>query len=204
MFKDVLNNWSVSGSRWKLEPSRIILLPSQNLYRLAAKMPKPIRTVLLAIFIAMSFASAAVADPFDDARAAYESGEYSTALRLYLFGTLADQGYAFAQFRLGVMYAEGRGVPDDSAEAAKWYRRAADQGHADAQLYLSVLYDVGSGVPQDHVQALMWSILAAGNSQALDTENRNIIDESPSIIGDKMTPEQIAEARKLAREWRPK
>jgi TPR repeat protein len=51
----------------------------------------------------------------------------------------ADQGNARAQFNLGVLYANGQGVAQDYAEAARWYRKAADQGHADAQNNLGLL-----------------------------------------------------------------
>ena len=62
----------------------------------------------------------------------------------------ADQGDAAAQSNLGVMYANGQGVPQDYAEAVQWYRKAADQGDADAQNNLGVMYDKGQGVPQDY------------------------------------------------------
>ena len=65
----------------------------------------------------------------------------------------AAQGDAEAQFNIGVMYAEGRGVPRDDAEAVRWYRLAAEQGHAYAQFNLGVMYAYGEGVPQDDVQA---------------------------------------------------
>jgi len=42
----------------------------------------------------------------------------------------ADQGFAFAQVNLGFLYANGRGVPQDDAEAARWFRQAAEKGHA--------------------------------------------------------------------------
>ena len=51
------------------------------------------------------------------------------------------------------MYGSGEGVPNDGAEAAKWYRKAADQGYAKAQHNLGVLYDHGYGVPKDEVEA---------------------------------------------------
>jgi TPR repeat protein len=44
-------------------------------------------------------------------------------------------------------------VPEDHAEAARWYRRAADQGNPDAEFNLGSLYDSGQGVPQDHAEA---------------------------------------------------
>jgi hypothetical protein len=54
------------------------------------------------------------------------------------------------------MYYNGKGVPQDYAEAARWYRKAADQGNADAQNNLGVMYGNGQGVPQDYVRAHMW------------------------------------------------
>ena len=63
----------------------------------------------------------------------------------------ADQGYAAAQFNLGVRYDEGEGVPQDDEEAVRWYRLAADQGDADAQFNLGTMYAEGQGVPQDYV-----------------------------------------------------
>ena len=59
------------------------------------------------------------------------------------------------------MYANGQGVPQDYAEAVKWYRLAADQGDAYAQNNLGVMYDQGQGVPQDYVLAHMWFNLSA-------------------------------------------
>ena len=52
----------------------------------------------------------------------------------------ADQGDVGAQYNLGVMYDEGRGVPEDVKEALKWYRLAADQGVADVQYNLGRMY----------------------------------------------------------------
>ena len=65
----------------------------------------------------------------------------------------AEQGDADAQYNLGVMYDQGRGVAQDDAEAMRWWRLAAEQGLADAQYNLGVSYVTGEGVPQDYVQA---------------------------------------------------
>ena len=54
-------------------------------------------------------------------------------------GSPPDQGDAEAQAALGVMCADGRGVPEDAREAVRWYRLAADQGHATAQVNLERL-----------------------------------------------------------------
>ena len=61
---------------------------------------------------------------FDEGLAAYGRGDYETALREWR--PLAEQGLAVAQFNLGLMYDEGQGVPQDYAEAVKWYRKAAE------------------------------------------------------------------------------
>ena len=71
--------------------------------------------------------------------------------------TLAEQGNANAQYNLGVMYGKGDGVPQDYAEAVKWYRKAAEQGDVDAQFNLGIMYGKGEeGVPQDYAEAAKW------------------------------------------------
>src|SRR5262245_56139273 len=65
---------------------------------------------------------------------AYNKGFFETALRE--FRPLAEQGNATAQASLGAMYALGQGVPQDAAEAVRWYRKAAVQGLAEAQFLL--------------------------------------------------------------------
>jgi len=75
---------------------------------------------------------------------------------------LADQGDADAQYHLGVMYANGLGVLQDQAEAARWYRLAADQGHVIAQYALGGMYIYfDDGVPQDYAEAVRLIRLAA-------------------------------------------
>lgn len=73
----------------------------------------------------------------------------------------AEQGFAEAQFNLGLDYDRGEGVPKDEAQAAIWYRKSAEQGDADAQTNLGLLYATGKGVPQDHAQAAVWFRKAA-------------------------------------------
>ena len=63
----------------------------------------------------------------------------------------ADQGHAQAQYNLGVMFDQGRGVAQSDVEAVRWYRKAADQGHAGAQYNLGTMFDQGRGVPQSDV-----------------------------------------------------
>ena len=110
----------------------------------------------------------------------------------------AEQGDASAQHNLGVMHDYGQGVPQDDAEAARWYRLAADQGLALAQVNLGVRYENGRGVPQDYIEAHMWFNLAVAQSSGKD---RNRWVRSRDIIAAKMTAEQIAEAQRRARVW---
>ncbi|MBR0203611.1 MAG: sel1 repeat family protein, partial [Synergistaceae bacterium] len=56
---------------------------------------------------------------------------------------LAQKGEAKAQYHLGVLFNDGKGVPQDFVQAAKWYTQAASQGHIKAQLYLGLLYQKG-------------------------------------------------------------
>ena len=95
------------------------------------------------------------------------------------------------------MYESGQSVQRDYAEAVKWYRRAADQGSASAQWLLASMYEVGSGVPQDYVQAHMWYNLSATQGWGAAVFARAALER-------EMTQAQIAEAQKLAREWKPK
>lgn len=73
----------------------------------------------------------------------------------------AGQGDADAAYNLGHMYENGQGVPQDYAEAMKWYRLAADQGHPLAQVHLGYAFRFGRGVPEDETEAVKWYRLAA-------------------------------------------
>jgi len=66
----------------------------------------------------------------------------------------AEQGDAVAQNNLGYMYDNGEGVPENDAEAVKWYRKAADQGLVDAQYNLGLMYGNGEGVPENDAEAI--------------------------------------------------
>jgi TPR repeat protein len=147
------------------------------------------------IVLALGIAAPVFAEPPDeDVNAAYQNGDYATALRL--LRPLADQGNPGAQHNLGLMYSHGQGVPQDYAEAMKWFRKAADQGYADAENNLGYIYAMGQGVTKDYVQSYMWFNLAAAAGDQVATKNRE-------IIATLMTPAQIAEAQKLTRERKP-
>ncbi len=121
--------------------------------------------------------------------------DYAEAVKWYR--SAADQGFAGAQYKMGFMYEVGCGVSQDDSEAVKWYRKAADQGDVDGQERLGWMYQEGRGVPQDNVHAYMWYDLAA-------TQRAFIAEESRDPLAKKMTPSQIAEAKQLVRNWKPK
>ena len=114
----------------------------------------------------------AAAQTFDAALEAYVRGDYATALAG--FQNYAAQGNAAAQGNLGRMYANGEGVPEDDAEAVRWYRLAAEQGYAAAQLNLGVKYANGEGVSEDDVTAYAWLNIAAAQASRALTKARNI------------------------------
>ena len=128
--------------------------------------------------------------------AMYENGEgvsqnYQKALKWYRLS--AEQGHAVAQQGLAGIYHWGRGVPEDYKKAAKWYILAAQQGEKKAQNNLGGMYYHGHGVPQDYIIAHMWFNLAVSNGSEYGIKGRD-------LVAKEMTPEQIAEAQKLARE----
>ena len=120
-----------------------------------------------------SFQSTAWADTpeqqFQQGLEATKRGDYQTAFKLWL--PLAEQGDAQAQFNLGLMYENGRGVKQDYFEAVKWYRQAAEQGLALAQYNLGLKYAKGQGVRQDKGQAKEWFGKACDNGYQDGCEN---------------------------------
>ena len=189
------------------------------------------RSILASLVVAVMLTGGAVAGPFADALRALLAEDYATASRL--LRPLAAQGHAGAQHNLGVVYGNGQGVPQSYAEALKWYRLAAEQGVAQSQSNLGLMYDNGQGVPQDYAEALKWYRLAAMQGHGPAQQNlgvmyvlgqgvpqdyvqahiwfnlaaangANAAGTYRDRIAPKMTPEQIALAQRLAREWKPK
>lgn len=112
----------------------------------------------------------------------------------------AASGDADAQFTLGKNYEAGRGgLKKDYAEAARWYLKSAEQGNVYAQASLGILYRAGKGLPQDNVQAEMWFSIAADHAIPGD---RDSIAEMRDSVAAHLTPKQMAEAKRLAHEWK--
>jgi TPR repeat protein len=89
------------------------------------------------------------------------------------------------------MYASGEGIPENDAEAVKWFRKAADQGVAYAQYNLGVMYERGMGVPENSIRAYVWWSMAKTQGHTVATENLEILKS-------QMTKQQIADAQALA------
>jgi len=106
---------------------------------------------------------------------------------------IAFMATARADFQDGFAAAD-RG---DYATALREWRPLAEQGDASAQYNLGLMYDKGQGVPQDYVQAHLWYNLAAAQGTEKARRFRDFIAE-------EMTLAQIAEAQRLARDWKPK
>jgi TPR repeat protein len=179
-----------------------------------------------AFLLCMAVATPVMAQDFDEGSAAFQAGDYATALQEWR--PLAEQGHLSAQYNLGFMYNNGIGVTQDYAEAMIWYRLTAEQGHLSAQNNLGFMYDSGLGVTQDYVEAVIWYRLAAEQGHAQAQTNlgfmyhygRGVLQDAVvahmwynisgangnetgsdnrSIIEGRMTREQIAEAQALAR-----
>jgi uncharacterized protein len=144
------------------------------------------RFVRCAILALAATTSAGTAQDLQTGEAAYDAGDFATALREWL--PLAEQGNASAQYNLGFMYDLGEGVPQDYAESMNWYRMAAAQGDAIAQNNLGLMYDLGNGVPQDGAEAVKWYRMAAVQSYAIAQYNLgNIYDLGDGVPRDYIT-----------------
>jgi len=184
-------------------------------------------TVCLTIALLLGSAGVSWSQDFQKGVAAAHSGDFATALREWT--PLAEQGEADAQTILGVMYEEGKGVPQDYKTAVKWYKLAAEQGDADAQTQMGFMYNKGKGVPQNDKTAVKWWTLAAEQGNALAQGNlgagyafgRGVLKDyvyahmwgkiaatNGNAVGTKlrdfvekkMTPADLSTAQKLARE----
>jgi TPR repeat protein len=151
---------------------------------------------LLMLFAAGLFfalpAAPALADDFENGLRLSIDGDYSRAAAS--FRKAADRGEAEAQFKLALMYEEGRGVARDDRQAVKWYLKAAEQDHALAQLRLGKMLFAGRGTNRDNVEAYKWFSIANAKNKRVSRMNLN-------GIASQMTSAQIAEAQLRARKW---
>jgi TPR repeat protein len=192
--------------------------------------PIPLLFLIALVLSIVCLAAPAWAD-FKAGENAYHRGDYATAMREWQ--PLAKQGHAVAQYNLGLLYANGHGVPKDDVQARQWYEKAAAQGHANAQVNLGSLYDYGRGVPQDFKMAVRWYLRSANQGNDLAQRKLGLLYERGDgvpqdfvqaymwyklgaasgvkagvVLRDalaiRMTSDQLVEAQKLVREWNPK
>ena len=133
------------------------------------------RLLLMAMAALLLGVGTSWAGPIEDGIAAYESGDYANALKI--FRSPAAQGDANAQYGLGLMHAGGQGVAQDYAEAVRWYRLAAQQGYPAVQYWLGVRYYEGQGVAQDYVRAHMWINLGGVSGYPDASRGRDTVEK---------------------------
>ena len=109
------------------------------------------------------------------------------------YSLAAEQRIVEAQYNLGLMYNNGKGVAQNDKEAVKWYHRASEQGYAGAQNNLGKKYFDGQGVVQDFALSHMWLNVAAANGDDKASVNRG-------IVAAKMTSADISKAQSMAKE----
>jgi TPR repeat protein len=143
----------------------------------------------------------------------------------------AEQGDGYAEFHLGLLYMDGKGVPQNAEQGIVWLRKSGEQGYAVAQDRLSSLYEKGKGVPKDLPEAAEWARRAAeqGDTAGAATlamdyyKGKGVpkddvqaikwftilnalaqVSDSEGILENlnrRAEPRQVAEGQALAREW---
>ncbi|MBK8161378.1 MAG: sel1 repeat family protein [Rhodospirillaceae bacterium] len=123
----------------------------------------------------------AAGDLYAEADAAYGRQDYATARELYRFA--ANRGEAIGQYKLGLLYYWGNGVPQDYLAAVTWLRKAAEQGNAEGQFNIGQLFLTGQGVPRDLEKAAKWLRLAAaqGHHKAQASLDR-LLGDAPGVV----------------------
>jgi uncharacterized protein len=132
-----------------------------------------VRTRFAAFAVAVVLAAPTVAGELDDGTAAYREKEYAKAAELWQ--PLAERGDAAAQYSLGTLYAEGKGVEQNDATAFAWFLRAANRGHPAAQYNVGASYAAGIGVAKNNADAAKWFLRAANQGMAFAQLNLGLL-----------------------------
>ena len=185
--------------------------------------------IRIAVFVAgFALTTVSAHGDYEDGVNAALAGDFETAFRE--FSIAAEAGLHLAQYNLGILYFTGQGVEQDYEIAFRWTEAAALQGHPGAQLNLGSLYYFGNGVRQDRDKAVEWYATSAraGNGAAAYTlaamhRDGDHVDRDPVLahawaawaarydhpeagamieeIANRMTPEQLGEARRTFARW---
>ncbi len=134
-------------------------LPTISNHSISIPMRNLTATLCLTLAVLVGSAGVSASADYQNGLDAARSGNFATALREW--EPLAAKGHAGAQYNLGLMHANGQGVPQDYKTAVKWYRRAAEQGDIHAQYNLGVMFSDGIGISQNYKNALKWYRRAA-------------------------------------------
>ena len=117
------------------------------------------RNLIGALAIAIALCAPAAAGPIEDGDAAYRDKDYAKAIELWQ--PLAERGDPTAQYFIGTLYAEGKGVPQNDETAFAWFQRSANKGNAVAQYNVGASYAAGAGVKKSDADAAKWFQRAA-------------------------------------------
>jgi len=134
-------------------------MASLNRYDGDALTKTGVRNFISALAVATALGASAVAGPLEDGISAYHEQSYAKAAELWR--PLAEKGDATAQYFLGSLFAEGKGVEQNDETAFMWFQRAASQGDAAAQYNLGASYAEGKGVQKSSADAAKWFQRAA-------------------------------------------
>jgi TPR repeat protein len=118
-----------------------------------------IKAFLLGCATSAALTGVAYAGPFEDGRDAVRRGDVETAIRLW--EPLGERGDVKVQFLLGVLYSQGKGIPEDWGRAGVWFRRAANQGDAASEYFVALMNLGGLGTPKDEALARDWALRSA-------------------------------------------
>jgi len=132
-----------------------------------------VRNLLGALVVAAALCAPVAAGPLEDANDAYREKAYAKAAEL--LRPLAEKGDAAAQYSLGTLYAEGKGVERNDATAFLWFQRAANQGDAAAQYNVGASYAEGAGIAKSYVDAARWFRRAADQGMAFAQLNLGLL-----------------------------
>jgi uncharacterized protein len=124
------------------------------------------------VVLSLLATDALMAAPDDDARAAYDQGDYATAHRIW--SELAEQNDGRAQYALGVMHATGNGRDKDQVKAFEWFEKAAQNGHLKAMYNLGIAYWTGQGAPENREEAARWWRSAAERGDVVSQYNLGV------------------------------
>jgi hypothetical protein len=116
------------------------------------------------------------------------------------YSQAAQSGDSEAQFYLGALYSSGVGRARSDEEAARWFSRAADQGHSHAMLVLSGLYAIGRGTPRSDLTAYKWAYIVSVGTRI--EEFRNGSRQLMGVLENRMTPDEVTQAKAEAGRWR--